>query len=463
MSIPSKVGPHVAICLRRFPHTGGASQVLFALIRTLGELEGPERYSIIVQSSELVDWLTPHLGPNQEIVVHKHLGERGGAYHTSKDLSLTRLLKATLKPLGPATRYVQHLLAAPRHWPEVPVSDGFVESLSCDVVHFPQYWFMLCNVPSVYNPHDLQHRVYPQYIDQGELLMREVVFPAGCRLSQTVVVGTQWVKDDVVQQYAISPGKIRVIPWASPTQFFNESNPDELAAIGQKYQINEPFALLPANTWPHKNHLRLLDALALLRDRKGLRVQLVCIGARIAWYWPKIEARIRELNLESQVSFLGTVPDDDLRALYRLAQFLVMPTTYEADSNPIHEAWAEDLPVASSNVTALPDQVKDAGILFNPWDVEAMAEAVARMATDEGLRRELQQRGRIRRKDFSWERTAKAYRAVYRQAAQFPLTEEDRWLLEWDWLRDPQRVHEVRPVTKPARYDEDNTRVHSHF
>jgi glycosyltransferase involved in cell wall biosynthesis len=133
--------------------------------------------------------------------------------------------------------------------------------------------------------------------------------------------------------------------------------------------------------------------------------------------------------------------------LYRLSQFLVMPTFYEADSNPIHEAWFEDVPVASSNVTALPDQVKDGGILFDPQDVRAIAAAVARLATNEALREELRQRGRRRAKDFSWERTAKAYRAVYRRAADFPLTEEDHWLLQWDWLLEPHRTFNPQPKT----------------
>jgi glycosyltransferase involved in cell wall biosynthesis len=95
--------------------------------------------------------------------------------------------------------------------------------------------------------------------------------------------------------------------------------------------------------------------------------------------------------------------------------------------------------VASSNVTALPDQVQDAGLLFDASDVGAMANAIARLATDERLRADLVQRGYRRARDFDWERTAKAYRAVYRRAAGFPLTDEDRWLLQWDWLREPDR------------------------
>jgi glycosyltransferase involved in cell wall biosynthesis len=434
--------PHVGICLRKFAHTGGASQALLGLFHALGKLDdGPERYSIVVQSPELMEWLRPYCGPNQRLLVHPHLGERNGAYHTDDSrLTITRILKAALGPLRPAARYVQHLLTPPGKWPEIPLSDGFVESLDCDVVHFPAYWFMLCNLPTIYNPHDLGHLRFPHYVSQGELTRRDVLTYGGCRYSHTVVVGTQWVKDDVVRRYGIDPEKVQITPWASPTEFYREPNGDHLTTVIQKYQIERPFAILPANTWPHKNHLRLLDALAHLRDTRGLVIRLVCTGALVEWFWPQIKARLHELKMESQVKFLGSVPNDDLRALYRLSQFLVMPTLYEADSNPIHEAWFEDVPVASSNVTALPDQVRDAGILFDPWDVRAIADAVARMATDEALREDLRQRGRRRRKDFSWERTAKAYRAVYRRAADHPLTEEDRWLLQWDWLREPDKT-----------------------
>lgn len=439
----SRNGPHIVICIRSFRRAGGATQCLMGLIETLGKLDdGTERYTLVADTPWLVEWLKPHCGRNQRIVLYGALGDGSGLRPAARRVRMEKVLRTVLAPLVPLARYAKRVLSPPRSWPEVPLSDGFIEDLGCDVVHFPAYWFMLCNVPSVYNPHDLQHRLYPQYISQEELKMREVVFPAACRISRTVVVGTKWVKDDVVRQFGIDPGKIQIIPWASPTQFYTEPSAEHLTTVCQKYNVEMPFAIFPAHTWPHKNHVRLLDALALLRDSKGLVVRLVCTGGPVDFHWPQIEARVRELKLESQVRFVGSIPDDDLRALYRLSQFLVMPTLYEADSNPIHEAWYEGVPVASSNVTALPDQVKDAGILFDPRDVRAIADAVARMATDEALREDLKQRGYRRAKDFSWERTAKAYRAVYRRAADASLTEEDRWLLQWDWLREPNKSRE---------------------
>jgi glycosyltransferase involved in cell wall biosynthesis len=159
---------------------------------------------------------------------------------------------------------------------------------------------------------------------------------------------------------------------------------------------------------------------------------------------PEVEKRVAELKLGPQVKFLGFVPDEELRCLYRLSQFLVLPTLFEASSLPMFEAWFEGVPVASSNATALPDQALDAALFFDPLDVSAIADAISRMATDANLRRELIERGHRRLQDFDRERTAKAYRAVYRRAAGFPLTDEDRLLLSWDWMRNPEKNGSLR-------------------
>jgi glycosyltransferase involved in cell wall biosynthesis len=211
--------------------------------------------------------------------------------------------------------------------------------------------------------------------------------------------------------------------------------------VRAKYQLREPFALYPAGIWRHKNHVRLLEALASLRDQEGVIVRLVCPGTLRKDFWPEVERCLHAFGLADQVQFLDLVPDADLRALYSLAQFLIFPTLFEAISLPVFEAWQAGLPVACSNVTALPEQVGDAALMFDPRSSSSIASAVARMATDPDLRLDLRSRANQRIKTFNWERTAKAYRAVYRRVADFPLTEEDRWLLSWDWLQDPPEFH----------------------
>jgi hypothetical protein len=225
--------------------SGGIFQSTVGLIHALGKLDdGPEQYTLVVASPEQVEWLKPFCGPNQKIVVYgSHLGANGAAKPTGKSLTVAGVLKSALGPLLPAARYVQHLLSIPRQWPEVRVSDGFMESLGCDVLHFPTQGFMLCALPTIYNPHDLQHLHYPQFFTPQELTLRETIYRAACHFSQTVAVGTQWVKDDVVSRYSVDPNKVQVIPWASPMQFYKGANEEHVKAVVRKYQLESPFIL----------------------------------------------------------------------------------------------------------------------------------------------------------------------------------------------------------------------------
>lgn len=408
---------------------GGIATAVGSLISALGALgDGPEEYLIVVSPHVSSDWLPP-LAANQRLQLRPKQPARN-------------FVRRALSPLSQKLRNWLVL----RRWPEVAMSDGFHESLNCDVLHFPtQHSFTLCAVPSIYNPHDLQHLYYPQFFTPYQLAERETIYPAGCHFSRTVVVNSQWIKEDIVQHYAVAPAKIQVIPEAAPTQLGPALSDKEIDEVRSVYGLCEPFALYPSVTWPHKNHVRLLEALAYLRDRHGIVVHLVCTGTRHEPTWPQLEARMNELALGDQVRFLGFVPQGHLRALYRLARCLVLPTLFEANSLPIFEAWLEGTPVASSNVTALPEQIMDAGVLFDPLDPVAIGDALARLFSDPDLCAELSAKGRRRLGDFDWSRTAKAYRAVYRRAAGQRLSEEDRTLLGWDWMRHPRG-----PVTATA-------------
>jgi glycosyltransferase involved in cell wall biosynthesis len=420
----------VAININVLPGIGGGiAQSTQGLVSSLGRLEGPEEYILIANTPDQADWISNYRSSNQHVVIRSN--ERSPPNGS--------VIKRVLLPALKAVRCVVGRLSPQRQWPELSVSNGFYESTGCDVLHFPTQSFTLCALPTIFNPHDLQHLHYPQFFSPRELAVRDTAFRAACHFAHTVAVGSEWIKQDVIRQYGASKEKVQVIPWASPTIHYAKIQPAQVEQRSRSLGLPASYALYPAVTWPHKNHLRLLNALAKLRDERGIVVNLICTGARYESHWPKIQQRIKDLNLGSQVRFLGFLSEADLRVVYGRAQFLVLPTLFEADSCPIHEAWSEGLPVASSNHAALPDQISDAGLLFDARDVSAISDAVEKMATNGGLRRELVERGYQRVKDFDWARTAKAYRAVYRRAAGVNLNEEDRWLLQWDWMREPNK------------------------
>lgn len=419
--------------------SGGTVTVLRALAALARLEDGDEEY-VFVGPHDSTEWLRSILPPRQIVV--------RGPEPVEDSPGRLEPFKRALGPLRPAARGLKRFLntnvqtaeettaglASPKSF--APRQKNFYEGLGCDVIHFPFQSYEPCDLPTVYNPHDLQHLHHPEFFNAPEVARREALHPSACRAAHTVAVASEFVKHDVVEYYHVEPEKVQVIPWAPPP-LPEASGAVDLPTLGEKYGLIErPFALYPAMTWEHKNHLRLLEALAVLRDRVGLGVRFVFTGHKTD-FWPRVERRVSELKLEGQVSFLGLIPREELSALYRAAQFVFVPTLFEAASAPLFEAWQHGAPVACSSVTSLPEQASGAALLFDPFDVEAIADALARMATGEDLRKELRRRGATRLEDFSLERTAKAYRAVYRRAAGLALGEEDRQLLGRDWTRRP--------------------------
>ncbi len=409
--------------------SGGLETVL-RVLTSAGKLDGDEEYVFIGHWSGS-EWLKPLLNERQTLVTAQHPEPQNKPDQIEN-------LKRFLGPLRPLVRGLKNIVA-PTPVREmnigIPTSSGFYESLNCDVIHFPYQDFVNCRVPAVYNPHDLQHLHYPQFFTPEGIKRREVIYPAACYAAHTVVVASQFVKQDVIEKYGVEAEKIQVIHWSPPEIALNDFTEEEVRLLLEKYECPpQPFILYPAMSWEHKNHIRLLEAIALLSERDGLKINLVCTGHKNAFY-PVIEKRLRELKLERQVRFTGIVEYEELSIFYRLAQFVIIPTLFEAASAPLFEAWQHGAPVACSAVTSLPEQAADAALLFDPFSIDAIAAAIRAMTSDETLRAGLRSRGYERLQSFDADRTAKAYRAIYRKAAGVTLNEEDMHLLKFDWTR----------------------------
>lgn len=420
------------------PHcSGGVASVVSGLLRALGRLEdGDERYKIIVSQAHLESFRSFET-PNIELVHRDPLPDQ-----TLKFKFFHRMLRRSWRV---ARKHSENLEATRPTWPSVPISDGFYESLGCHVLHFPHQSFVVTAIPTIYNPHDLQHLHLPHFFAPRDLALRETVYPFGCRMASAVAVASSWVKEDLVRAYGLNRQKIRVIPWAPPTEAFATPSAMDLLWVRQKYNLPETFAFYPAVTWPHKNHSRLIDAVAHLRRSGGPAVSIVCCGTQLQPHFDRLQLQARDQGVSDLVLMLGRIPGEDVKAIFRLATCCIVPTLFEAASAPVFESWEAGTPVACSAVTSLPSQVGDAGLLFNPCSTVEIANALKHLMTQPESRTNYAERGRRRLEDFCWTRTAKAYRALYRQVAQQHLTDEDQRLLHWNWMEqsDPSEIENV--------------------
>jgi glycosyltransferase involved in cell wall biosynthesis len=420
MAMPLQDRPlHVAVDARLFSgKSGGIEQVAIGLVSALSGLtDGDERYTILAYPASH-DWIEPHVGGPCRLLLTT-------AVHPPPRW------KTLLKRHPRIVEAAQGVGGLPaRLSVSLSRSDGTIERGGVDVIHFILQRAFFTRVPSLYHPHDLQHRHLPQFFTPRERVKRDVMLKSFCDQARRVSVTSSWVKRDLIEQYQLPTEKIDVVPLTGSLGAYANPTAADLTAATTKFAMpGEGFVFYPAQTWPHKNHLRLIEAIAMLRDRDGLMVPLICSGHQTD-HIAKIRRRIEELRLDDQVKFVGFVSPLELQCLYRLCRCVCIPTLFEAASGPLNEAFMAGAPAACSNVTSLPEQAADAALVFDPYDARDIATALHRLWTEDELRRTLAARGKQRVSRFTWQRAAKHFRALYRRIANRPLSNEDREILD---------------------------------
>ena len=396
---------------------GGTEQVVIGLAHGLSSLtDSPDEYLFLTSPPD-DQWIAPYLSGGCQVL----------ASVTPPPVPTWRGRLKAIPPLRAVWDQVS-LALGPRIV-RAPRSDGTIERAGAEVVHFPRQSAFLTAVPSVYQPHDLQHLHLPEYFTPRARLGREVTYRAFCAQAHTVVMMTRWGKEDLTRRYDLPRAKVCVVPGASVLDAYAEPTRADIEATRARLALPEQFALFPAQTFPHKNHLALLDALAIARDRMGTTIPLVASGHQNEFF-PRIAQRVSELRLDTQVRFVGFVRPVELRALYRMARCMVFPSSFEGWGLPVVEAFHEGTPVACADATSLPEVAGDAALLFPADSPTEMAEQLVRLWRDEGVRAGLIARGHARAAALSWTRSARIFRAHYRRIAGRQLDDEDRELMQ---------------------------------
>ncbi|WP_426408227.1 glycosyltransferase family 4 protein [Bradyrhizobium ganzhouense] len=277
-----------------------------------------------------------------------------------------------------------------------------------DVVHFTstsKRHLLLHQLPFIITIFDGCHRDAPEFPEVrtfGEFERREILFRLASTKAVAVIVNASELIDDLCRRYAMERERAICIPF-SPSTYVSRSAPDAAAdaAVLAKYRLEPGYLFYPAQFWPHKNHITLLSALALLR-KQGITERLVLCGSNRSGR-DKIDLAIRNLGLSDQVSIIGFVESAELGALYRGASALVMPTYFGPTNLPPLEAWAVGTPVIYPE--AFKAQAGDAAVLFDYDDPRSLADAIVSLR-DEGTRERLSAAGHLRLAQFAEETRA---------------------------------------------------------
>jgi glycosyltransferase involved in cell wall biosynthesis len=130
------------------------------------------------------------------------------------------------------------------------------------------------------------------------------------------------------------------------------------------------------------------------------------IGGSFGWKYDSIFSRIKQLGIEEKVKLIGRVGENDLPMWYSSCAVFAYPSLYEGFGLPPLEAMACGAPVVVSNITSLPEVIGDAGIMIQPTDTQALANALRRVLNDDALQTEMRAKSLARASNFTWQRTA---------------------------------------------------------
>ncbi len=265
--------------------------------------------------------------------------------------------------------------------------------------------------PYVLTVHDLQPLERQATHGRGKRAYLRSVLPRSVRRARSVAVPSDFVRESVVSRFDVDPARVVTIPHgvARPTTVVSSE-----AVVRARYQLDGPVVLYPAITYPHKNHVTLVEAFARVREHHPDAV-LVLSGAEGACEGAVLE-QVDRLGLQRSVRRVGRISDADVAGLYAAATVVAVPSTYEGFGLPAAEAMAAGVALVAADATALPEVVGDAGLLVEATDPQAWADAIGRLLGDQGERDRLVARGRDRVLRYSWRANAEAFADLYRAA-----------------------------------------------
>jgi glycosyltransferase involved in cell wall biosynthesis len=266
--------------------------------------------------------------------------------------------------------------------------------------------------PSVVTIHDLGYHYFPAAHTWQQRAYLELSTRWSTRVAARIIAISQATADDLQRVYGIDRRKIDVIYEATvPVSTTIPPAAPPFSALPR------PYALYVGTIQPRKNLLRLAQAYAQLVSTQAVEWDLVLAGG-LGWKSEPVVDAIDALGLRGRLHRLGYVAESERMALLRRARFFCYVSLYEGFGLPVLEAQAAGVPVMTANNSSLPEVAGDAAILVDPTDVDAIAEAMLRLSSDEALRERLIAAGHANVARFSWTKAARETLAVLLRAAE---------------------------------------------
>ena len=274
-----------------------------------------------------------------------------------------------------------------------------------DLLFNPKYSLPLyAPTPGVFVCHGLDWYVMPWGSGFTDRLSHQHLMPRYAKTAAGIIAVSETTREHVLEYWKVPAERVQVVHHGVADRFFEPIGDDARRQLRESYNLPTDYLLYVGQIYPAKNFERLLKAYAEVGPRLG--IHLVLVGGSTGTETPE-QTLIDELGINQWVVRPGWIDQSQLPLFYAEARGLLLPSLYESVGLPVIEAMAAGCPVVTANRYGTREMVGDAAVLVDPEEIEAIADGIERVVTDDDLCRTLVSAGRERAANFSWDRCAR--------------------------------------------------------
>jgi glycosyltransferase involved in cell wall biosynthesis len=259
-------------------------------------------------------------------------------------------------------------------------------------------------VPTYLVVHDIGFEHYPHHLPKAISRYLRKQTRRYVHAAERIGTVSAFSKSDIITHYEISPEKIDVVYNGANVNYAPLSETEKLK-VRSLYCGGKPYFLFVGTIHPRKNLANQLRAFSLFRNSSSDIYRFLVVGDH--WIWDDdLKDAYETLTCKDDVVFIGRLQAEELGRVVSAAEALMYASLFEGFGIPILEGFYAETPVITSNVSSMPEVAANAALCVDPSNPGAIAEAMLRIANEQGLAEKLIYAGKRRRDEFSWDRTA---------------------------------------------------------
>lgn len=288
--------------------------------------------------------------------------------------------------------------------------------LASPIYHETNYVLASFQLPSVVTVHDLSHLLYPECHPLERVRHLERELPRTLDRAGHIICVSRFIRNQLHELMGVNLEKITPIHLGVSPSMRPCSREQVVSALKRYALPEEGYLLVVATREPRKNLDRLVRAYLQIQRSIRPRMPLVFVGDR-GWKSEYLDRELQNLEAQGLVRTIGYVPEKDLPFIYCGATMFAFVSLYEGFGLPPLEAMACGTPVLAADTSAMTEVIADAGLLVDPYDIDAIASGLTRLLGDEDLRSDLVRKGIQRAASFTWDQCVEKTIDVYEQVA----------------------------------------------